>query len=64
MGAGVMNLTPWGGPTIRAATALEMDVALLYAPIIFPQIVGVLSGFVIAYYLGKREEKNYVLKDY
>lgn len=57
MGAGVMNLTPWGGPTLRAATALEMDVAELYAPIIIPQIIGVITGLFIAYYLGKQEAK-------
>lgn len=58
MGAGVMNLTPWGGPTLRAATALEMDVAVLYAPMIIPQIAGILSGFVIAYLIGKKEAKR------
>lgn len=58
MGAGVMNLTPWGGPTLRAATVLEMDVAKLYAPIVIPQIIGILSGLAIAFYLGKKEEKR------
>lgn len=57
MGAGVMNLTPWGGPTLRAATALEMNVAELYAPVVIPQIVGVLTGLAIAFYLGKQEAK-------
>lgn len=58
MGAGVMNLTPWGGPTLRAATALQMDVMALYKPLIIPQIVGVLSGFVLAAYMGMRERKR------
>ncbi len=62
MGAGVMNLTPWGGPTLRAATALEMDVAVLYAPMIIPQIAGVLSGFLIAYIIGKKEAKRLKLE--
>ena len=57
MGAGVMNLTPWGGPTLRAATALEMNVAELYAPVVIPQIVGILTGLAIAFYLGKQEAK-------
>jgi Mg2+/citrate symporter len=34
LGAGVMNLLPWDGPTIRAATALKVDIALLFNPII------------------------------
>ena len=58
MGAGVMNLTPWGGPTLRAATALQMDVMALYKPLIIPQIIGVLTGFVLAAYLGLRERKR------
>lgn len=58
MGAGVMNLTPWGGPTLRAATALQMDVMALYKPLIIPQIVGVLSGFALAAYMGMRERKR------
>lgn len=58
MGAGVMNLTPWGGPTLRAATALEMDVAVIYAPVVIPQICGVITGFIIAFFLGKKEEKR------
>ena len=56
MAAGVMNLTPWGGPTLRAATALEIDVADLYAPIIVPQILGILTGLAISIYLGKKEQ--------
>lgn len=35
-----------------------MDVAKLYAPIVIPQIIGILSGFPIAFYLGKKEEKR------
>jgi CitMHS family citrate-Mg2+:H+ or citrate-Ca2+:H+ symporter len=58
MGAGVMNLTPWGGPTLRAATALGIDVAEIYAPVIIPQICGIITGLVIAYFLGKKEAKR------
>lgn len=58
MGAGVMNLTPWGGPTLRAATALQIDVMALYKPLIIPQIIGVLTGLALAAYLGMREHKR------
>lgn len=58
MGAGIMNLTPWGGPTLRAATALQMDVMTLYKPLIIPQIVGILSGLLLAAYMGRREGKK------
>jgi CitMHS family citrate-Mg2+:H+ or citrate-Ca2+:H+ symporter len=58
MGAGVMNLAPWGGPTLRAATALSIDVAELYAPVVLPQVAGIITGFVIAFFLGKQENKR------
>lgn len=58
MAAGTMNLTPWGGPTLRAATALQMDVIELYNPVIIPQICGLLTGLGFSFYLGKKEEKN------
>ena len=32
LGAGVMNVLPWGGPTLRAAAALHVPVATLYRP--------------------------------
>lgn len=58
MGAGVMNLTPWGGPTLRAATALQIDVMALYKPLIIPQIVGIIMGLLFAAYMGMRESKR------
>ena len=34
MSAGTMNILPWGGPTIRAATALNVDVVSeLFMPV-------------------------------
>src|SRR5690606_8590182 len=32
LAGGVMNLTPWGGPTARAATALHVDPADVFVP--------------------------------
>lgn len=58
MAAGTMNLTPWGGPTLRAATALQMDVMALYQPIIIPQLCGLLTGLIFAWYLGMKETKR------
>lgn len=43
LGAGTMNIVPWGGPTIRAATALEIPVMDLFAPMVIPQIIGMLA---------------------
>lgn len=55
MGAGVMNLVPWGGPTLRAAAALEMPVMDLYLPLLPAQLTGIAAAIGIAAYLGQRE---------
>lgn len=58
MGAGTMNVVPWGGPTIRAATALEVSLTELYNPMIIPQICGLIVGLIISVWLGTRERKR------
>ena len=55
LGAGTMNMVPWGGPTIRAATALHMDITALYNPVILPQLAGLAFVLWVAYRLGRRE---------
>ena len=55
LAAGVMNILPWGGPTIRAATAMNVDVIEFFMPICIPVICGLISVFLIAGLLGKRE---------
>lgn len=58
LAAGTMNILPWGGPTIRAASALDISVTTLFNPILFPVVMGLISVLVIAFILGKRERKN------
>ncbi|MEQ8533149.1 MAG: citrate:proton symporter [Imperialibacter sp.] len=55
LAAGTMNVLPWGGPTIRAASALEVQVTELFNPILIPVICGLLAVLGIAWHLGKRE---------
>ncbi|MFF9007959.1 CitMHS family transporter [Streptomyces goshikiensis] len=55
---GVMNTLPWGGPTARAATALKLDAADIFVPMIPALAVGLLSVFVLAYVLGLRERRR------
>ncbi|MFF8276422.1 CitMHS family transporter [Streptomyces lateritius] len=55
---GVMNTLPWGGPTARAATALKLDAADIFVPMIPALGVGLLFVFVLAYVLGRRERKR------
>ncbi|TCZ64363.1 CitMHS family transporter [Roseicella aquatilis] len=55
LAAGNMNLTPWGGPTARAASALHVDANALFVPLI-PTMVAVLCFAVfVAWVLGRRE---------
>ena len=49
---GVMNLLPWGGPTARAATVLEMDANDLWHILIPVQIMGLVLDIVLAVILG------------
>jgi len=58
LSAGTMNIVPWGGPTLRAATALEINVMNLFTPVIFPMICGLITVLVFAYLLGKAERNR------
>lgn len=58
LAAGTMNLVPWGGPTLRAATALQIEIRDLYHPLIFPQACGLVFVLLIAWYLGRRETRR------
>lgn len=58
MGAGVNNMLPWGGPTIRAATALHMDVMEVYRPLIPVHVSGLLFVIACAAMLGARERRR------
>lgn len=58
LAAGTMNMVPWGGPTIRAATALNVNVIDLYTPMIPVQIVGLICVLLASYWLGRQEKKK------
>ncbi|MFG3036718.1 CitMHS family transporter [Streptomyces sp. NPDC048330] len=55
---GVMNTLPWGGPTARAATALKLDAADIFVPMIPALGMGLLFVLALAYVLGRRERKR------
>jgi len=63
LGAGTMNLVPWGGPTLRAATALQVEITDLYTPVMIPQLAGLLFVLAVAWYLGARETKRLGIRD-
>jgi CitMHS family citrate-Mg2+:H+ or citrate-Ca2+:H+ symporter len=64
LAAGTMNILPWGGPTIRAATALEVPVTELFNPILIPFFFGLMTVLVIAFFLGKGEKNRLGTIDY
>lgn len=55
MAAGVGNLLPWGGPTIRAAAAIDVSVIELYLALLPVHAAGLLFVLASAYWLGARE---------
>ncbi|WP_044707485.1 CitMHS family transporter [Bacillus anthracis] len=63
LGAGVTNLTPWGGPTARVMSALGLDASELFTPLIPGMIAGALWVVFVAYYLGKKERKRLGIMD-
>lgn len=60
--AGVVNMLPWGGPLGRLASVLEMDVITLWRPLIGMQITGIVLLILLAFGLGKREQKRIIKK--
>lgn len=58
MAAGVNNMLPWGGPTLRAAAALQLPVTTVFNPLLPVQLVGLCFVFGASWWLGKREEKR------
>ncbi|ALC11160.1 CitMHS family transporter [Sphingopyxis sp. 113P3] len=58
MAAGVGNILPWGGPTLRASTALKLPVMTFFAPLIPVYLVGLLTMFAFAWWMGARQLRS------
>jgi CitMHS family citrate-Mg2+:H+ or citrate-Ca2+:H+ symporter len=58
LAAGTMNIVPWGGPTIRAATALGVPVTELFNPMLIPVLCGLATVLGISYWMGLKETKR------
>lgn len=54
----IMNILPWGGPTARVMSLLNLSHSQIFVPMIPVMIVGLLWIFLVAYILGKRESKR------
>lgn len=55
---GVMNLLPWGGPTMRAATVLGIEPNKLWLQILPMQIVGIIIALATAVIWGNIEKRR------
>ncbi|MFB9378792.1 CitMHS family transporter [Kineococcus gynurae] len=55
---GVFNILPWGGPTIRAATALKVSPSELFNPMVPAMLAGFAMVLVLAVFLGLGERRR------
>lgn len=58
LATGIMNLVPWGGPTIRAATAIDADATALWVSMIPMQAAALACTLVMAVYFAGMEKKR------
>lgn len=58
LACGVTNITPWGGPTARAASALQLDAADIFVPMIPSMLAGMTFILLVAWILGRGERKR------
>ncbi|BFM25567.1 CitMHS family transporter [Microbacterium sp. che218] len=55
---GTMNIVPWGGPTVRAATALGLQPTDVFVPMIPSLLAGLVVSLAFAWFLGLSERKR------
>lgn len=58
MSIGIMNIIPWGGPTARAASAMHVDVAQVFVPLVPAMLVGVAYLLAVAAFFGLKERRR------
>ncbi|WP_295854461.1 CitMHS family transporter [uncultured Xylophilus sp.] len=56
--SGLMNLSPWGGPTARAASALHLDVGDVFVPLVAPIVVAIAGLLAVSFWLGLQERRR------
>lgn len=55
---GVMNLLPWGGPTMRSATVIGVEPNELWMQLLPMQIVGIFIALFTAFFWGNVEKRR------
>ncbi len=62
--SGVMNLLPWGGPTARVMTALNLEMSEVFTPVIPAMIGGAIFVLLMAFMFGRQERKRIGVIEY
>ncbi|MFE7784112.1 CitMHS family transporter [Streptomyces nigrescens] len=58
LAAGVMNMIPWGGPTVRAMAALKLDSSEVFTPVLPAMGCGLAWVLLASYLIGRRERSR------
>ncbi|WP_243074493.1 CitMHS family transporter [Microbacterium sp. SS28] len=60
---GTLNIVPWGGPTVRAATALGLEPTDIFVPMLPSLAAGLIVSLTFAWMLGLAERRRLGLVD-
>lgn len=55
---GTMNIVPWGGPTVRAASALGLQPTDIFVPMLPSLAAGIVVSLTFAWFLGLGERRR------
>ncbi|HWV50385.1 MAG TPA: CitMHS family transporter [Microbacterium sp.] len=55
---GTLNIVPWGGPTVRAATALGLQPTDVFVPMLPSLAAGIVISLTFAWFLGLSERRR------
>jgi CitMHS family citrate-Mg2+:H+ or citrate-Ca2+:H+ symporter len=56
--AGSLNILPWSGPVIRAATVIDVDVMVLFRSLLPTMALGLVLSFIALYVESRKEQKT------
>lgn len=54
----IMNLIPWGGPTARVMSVMQLDAGEILAPLVPGMVLSAVYVLGVSYYLGLKERKR------
>lgn len=60
----VLNLLPWGGPTARVITVLDLDESVVLRGLVPMMVVATIYMIFVAYVMGRKERKRLGIQDF